>query len=84
MKPEELSELHYLIHKQVGDSHRLELSACQGKVRYATRTDALRGIRPHKRGMVGVYRCRVCAGWHVGQRLRLKRLAEERTRCVSR
>lgn len=53
-----------------------KLAACQGKLRHATKADALRAVRAMKRGgrvksrtfagNLTVYRCRHCNGWHRG------------------
>lgn len=83
MNPREWTELKFLA-REVMREREMEVSACSGKVKYQTRSEAMLAIRPHKRGMVAAYRCPVCHHWHCGQKLRLKRLAEERQRCESR
>lgn len=43
--------------------------ACEGKRRHAGRQEAeraLRRMKPRAQGVLNVYRCRNCGGWHVG------------------
>ena len=43
-----------------------QLSQCQGKHAYDSRSQALLGVQHRLRKMIAPYHCDVCGCWHVG------------------
>lgn len=63
MTPAEFSELRYLAQRDM----RSRQTRCTGKQRFENRSDALRAVSFHIKGLgARPYRCAHCAGWHVG------------------
>jgi len=44
------------------------IETCQSKNRYATRNIAKNMISSGNKKWLQVYRCSICAGWHIGHR----------------
>lgn len=59
-----------------------QLSECEGKHRYDTRTQAKNGISNRLKGKTVLYHCSMCTGWHIGgiDVHRQKELAKKRKR----
>ena len=74
-----MDELRRLVHLEE-KRREFDVTACQGKHKFITFTDAQNTIRPDIRHLVNVYHCTTCKGYHIGNNsgTRKKRLLIKR------
>ena len=79
MKPEDWNELRNLVRYDARQRIR-ERSACEGKHRFNTFTEAQRTMRRELRRVARPYHCTDCGGFHIGGLVngRRHRVAQER------